>query len=91
MRLTPAQANALRLANLGGLRWDVERWLWGNAGVGVQVIRLATVLALERRELVVHGSVRVSLRALSGVPAGYVEMVSMLPTDAGRAWYEANR
>ena len=50
-KLTTAQANALRLADRdGGLRWSVTRawWVWGHPGVGVHVIRQATVDALER-------------------------------------------
>ena len=49
-KLTRAQANALRLADRDGLRWSVTRacWVWGHPGVGVQVIRQATVDALER-------------------------------------------
>ncbi len=90
MRLTKPQTNALRLANCGALRWDRKHCLWGHAGVGVQVIHRATVLALQWRGLIDHGSVRETLRALSGEPAGYVEMPAMLPTDAGRTWYEAN-
>ena len=51
-RLTSAQANALRLSARDGLRWDFDgvRWVWGDAGVGVQVIRQATVDALDRRD-----------------------------------------
>ena len=47
-KLTTAQANALRLADRDGLRWTGVCWVWGDAGVGVQVIRQATVDALER-------------------------------------------
>ena len=49
-RLTIAQANALRLSARDGLRWDHRGMCWvaGHAGVGVQVIRQATVNALDR-------------------------------------------
>ena len=65
-RLTSAQANALRLSARGGLRWDDRGvcWAWGDAGVGVQVFRQATVDALVR-----HGYVWVS-RMLTMHPSG---------------------
>ena len=52
-RLSSAQANALRLSARIGLRWDDcgVCWRgWGGASVGVQVIRQATVDALDRRD-----------------------------------------
>ena len=53
-RLTSAQANALRLSARDGLRWDHRGmcWVWGDAGVGVQVFRGATVDAMVRHDCV---------------------------------------
>ena len=51
-RLSSAQANALRLSARDGLRWDDRGscWVWADYGVGVHVIRQATVNALDRRD-----------------------------------------
>ena len=51
-RLTSAQANALRLSARDGLHWNHggNCWAWGDASVGVQAIRQATVDALDRRD-----------------------------------------
>lgn len=51
IRLTPAQAGALRLSDRGGLRWDGRRWLWDSTGAGALVIAAATVRSLWRRGL----------------------------------------
>ena len=54
-RLSSEQANALRLSARGGLRLSARdglRWVWGDAGVGVQVIRDATVDAMVRHDCV---------------------------------------
>ena len=53
-RLTSAQANALRLSARDGLRWDHRGmcWVWGDNGVGVQVVRDATVDAMVRHDCV---------------------------------------
>ena len=73
-KLTPAQANALRLsARDGGLRWDGVCWVWGDAGVGVQVIRDATIDALMR-----HYCIWVTRSR------------TIHPSDVGRAWLVAN-
>ena len=74
-RLSSAQANALRLAARGGLRWDHHGryWVWRDFGLGVQVIRQATVNALDRRDCL--DSTRSS---------------TLHPTATGRAWLAAN-
>lgn len=51
IRLTPAQATALRLSARGGLRWDSRRWVWDGTGAGALVIAAATVRSLWRRGL----------------------------------------
>ena len=48
-KLSRAQANALRLADRkGGLRWDGVCWVGGDIDVGLQIIRNATLDALDR-------------------------------------------
>lgn len=81
VRLTAAQARALRLSGSGGLRPNGSRWAWifpPAPGGRIKQVQGDTVRFLQNRRLLTLGQ-----------PSGIWRCV-VLPSCNGRAWLDAN-